>query len=263
MALPLNSHTNQYVFGRGRLFFSRRNNGVFEGLRFIGNCPGFTLSVTSETFTHRASTAGINTTDLTVTTSVDFGGEITCDDLQTENLALLFAGAESTVTQSATPVTNEAIVVNKGFHYQLGVSSGNPMGVTEVSSVTVTNTAGSTTYVLNTDYALDADSGMIYIIPAGAITNGQTIHVNYTATAGDRELVSSGDTGKIEGELRFIAHNGSGDNRDLRLPLCSLSPNGEIPFITADDIASFSFTIGVSQLNTSTSAVYIGGRLVS
>lgn len=261
MALPLNTHTNQYVFGRGRLFFNRRISGVFQGRKFLGNCPGFTLNVESESFTHKSSTSGISTTDLTVTRAVDFGGEITCDDLQTNNLVMLFAGTSSTVTQSATPVTNEAIVVRKDAHFQLGISSGNPMGVRDVSSVTVTNTAGSTTYVLDTDYKLDAESGMIYIITGGAITNGQTVHVDYTATAGDRELVASGSAGSIEGELFFVADNASGANRDLRLPLCSLAPNGDIPFITEDDIASFSFTIGVSTLDSSTSAVYVGGRL--
>lgn len=262
MALPLNTHTNQYVFGRGRIFFNRRISGVFQGRKFLGNCPGFTLNVESETYTHKSSTSGIATTDLTLVRSVDFGGEITCDDVQTDNLAFLLAGTKSTITQSATPVTNEAIVVRKDAHFGLGVSSGNPMGVRDVSSVVVTNVAGSTTYVLDTDYKLDAASGMIYIITGGAITNGQTIHVDYTATAGDRELVASGDSGAIEGELFFFADNaGGGDNRDLRLPLCSLAPNGDIPFITEDEIASFSFTIGVSTLDASTAAVYVGGRL--
>jgi len=168
MALPLNTHTNQYVFGRGRIFI-----GVYSGdanradRRFIGNCPGFTLSVESEKFEHFSSTAGIQTKDLTVTKSVNFNAQVTCDDIQSENLALFLGGTSGTLSQSATPVTNEAIVVQKGYHYQLGLVGSNDVGVREVSSVVVTNVAGSTTYVLDTDYKLDADSGMIYIISDG------------------------------------------------------------------------------------------------
>jgi hypothetical protein len=36
MALPLNTHTNNYVFGRGQLFLNLYAAGVFEGRRFIG-----------------------------------------------------------------------------------------------------------------------------------------------------------------------------------------------------------------------------------
>ena len=106
MALPLNTHTNQYVFGRGRIFI-----GVYSGdanradRRFIGNCPGFTLSVESEKFEHFSSTAGIQTKDLTVTKSVNFNAQVTCDDIQAENLALFLGGTSGTLTQVATPVT--------------------------------------------------------------------------------------------------------------------------------------------------------------
>jgi len=264
MALPLNTHTNQYVFGRGRIFI-----GVYSGdanradRRFIGNCPGFTLSVESEKFEHFSSTAGIQTKDLTVTKSVNFNAQVTCDDIQPENLAMFLGGTSGTLSQSATPVTNEAIVVQKGYHYQIGLVGSNDVGVREVSSVAVTNVAGSTTYVLDTDYKLDADSGMIYIISGGAIINGQTIHVDYTPAAGSRTLVESGTGGAIDAELFFVADNANGDDRDLRIPLCSIAPSGELPFITADELGSMTFDIGISTKDTSTPQIIIAGQDVA
>lgn len=261
MALPLNTHTNQYVFGRGQIFI-----GVYSGdanradRRFIGNCPGFTLSVESEKFEHFSSTSGIQTKDLTVTKSVNFNAQVTCDDIQLENLALFMAGTSGTLTQVATPVTNEAIVVQKGYHYQLGMVGSNDVGVREVSSVVVTDTTGVTTYVLNTDYKLDANSGMIYIISAGAIINGQTIHVDYTPAAGARTLVESGTGGAIDAELFFVADNASGDNRDLRIPLCSIAPSGELPFITEDELGSMTFDIGVSTKDSTTPQIIVAGQ---
>lgn len=261
MALPLNTHTNQYVFGRGRIFI-----GIYSGdttrsnRRFIGNCPGFTLAVESEKFEHFSSTSGIQTKDLTVTKSVNFNAQVTCDDIQQENLALFLGGTSGTLTQSANPVANEAIVVQKGYHYQLGLVGSNDVGVREVTNVVVTNVAGSTTYVLDTDYALDADSGMIFIISAGAITNGQTIHVDYMSAAGARTLVESGTGGAIDAELWFVADNAAGDNRDLRIALCSIAPSGELPFITEGELGSMTFDIGVSTKDSNTPQIIIAGQ---
>lgn len=260
MALPLNTHTNNYVFGRGQLFLNLYAAGVFEGRRFIGNCPSFNLSVESEIFEHVSSTSGIQTTDLKVTKSTKFSGQIVCDDMQPENMALFLVGSQATLSQVATPVTNEAIVVNKGFHFQLGLTVSNKVGIRDVSSVVVTNVAGSTTYVLDTDYKLDADSGMIYIISGGAIINGQTIHVDYTPTAGSRPYIQSGDSGSLQGEIFFVSDNANGDNRDVRIPLATISPSGELPFITADDIGAITFDIGPSTLDSATKQIYIVDR---
>jgi hypothetical protein len=263
MALPLNTHTQNYVFGRGRLFIGVYSDDTSRAdRRYIGNCPGFELEVESEVFEHFSSTSGIQTKDLTVTKSVAFNASITCDDIQAANLALFLGGTNSTLTQVATPVTNEAIIVQKGYHYQLGQVSTNKVGIRDVTSVVVTNVAGSTTYVLNTDYALDAASGMIFIITAGAITDSQTIHVDYTPTAGARDLVTSGTSGAIDAEVFFVADNANGDNRDLRIPLASIAPSGALPFITEDSLGTMTFAVGISTQNSDTAQVYIAGRRV-
>lgn len=261
MALPLNTHTNKYVFGRGRIFIGIYSDDANRAdRRFIGNCPGFTLSVESEKFEHFSSTSGIQTKDLTVTKSVNFNAQVTCDDIQAENLALFLGGTSGTLTQSATPITNEAITVQKGYHYQLGLVGSNDVGVREVSSVVVTHSSGAPTYVLDTDYKLDANSGMIYIISGGAISNGQVIHVDYTPAAGARTLVESGTGGAVDAELFFVADNAAGDNRDLRIALCSIAPSGELPFITEDELGSMTFDIGVSTKDSTTPQIIIAGQ---
>jgi hypothetical protein len=264
MALPLKAHTNQYKFGRGKLYIDLLTAaGAKVGERFIGNCPGFVLSVESEKFDHFSSTAGLRSKDKTVTLAVDFGAQITCDDVTKDNLALFLGGTVETITQSATPVANEAITVKKGYEYQLGATSSNPVGVQKVGSVVVTDVAGTTTYVLNTDYALDADSARILIIAAGAIANDQVIHVDYTPVAGTIQRVTSGTAGALDAAIRFIAANASGENDNLYIPLCSVAPSGELPFITEDDLASFTLDLGVSTLNSNTKQIYIDGVLVA
>ena len=51
-----------------------------------------------------------------------------------------------------------------------------------------------------------------------------------------------------------------GDNRDLRIPLCSIAPSGELPFITGDELGSMTFDIGVSTKDTSTPQIIIAGQ---
>ncbi len=262
--MPLGNHSNTYVFGRGELYVDLFDgNGAKTGERFLGNCPGFTLNIESEQFEHFSSTGGLRKKDLTVTLSVNFNAEINCDDVSAENLALFLGGSVSTITQSATPVTNEAIVVNQGRDYQLGASGSNGFGVQNVGSVVVTDVAGTTTYVLNTDYRLNAAKGRIHILPGGAITDGTTIHVDYTPTAGTFTRVASGGTGSQTGAIRFISDNAAGPNRDLYIASASLAPSGELPLITEDELASFTLAVGINERDSSTPQIEVNGRLVT
>ncbi len=262
--MPLSTHSNDYVFGRGELYVDLiDSNGATVGERFLGNCPGFTLSVESEQFEHFSSTSGIRSKDLTVTQSVDFSAQIQCDDVSSANLALFLGGAVGSKAQVATPVANEPHTVKQGLEYQLGTSSSNPTGVRDVGSVVVTNVAGSTTYVLDTDYRLNATLGRIYIIPGGAIADDQVIHVDYTPVAGSRVQVTSGNAGRLTAAVRFLAANANGTNRDLYIASASLSPEGELPLITEDELASFTLNVGVSEKNSQTAAIIIDGRHVA
>jgi hypothetical protein len=263
MPIAGTNFANTYVFGRGELFVDLfDNNGNKTGERFLGNCPGFSLNIESEQFEHFSSTGGLRKKDLTVTLSVNFNAEITCDDVSAQNLALFLGGTVSTVTQTATPVTNEAITVNQDREYQLGATSGNPMGVQDVTSVVVTNVAGTTTYVLNTDYRLDAAKARIYIIRGGAIANGTIVHVDYTPTAGTITRVSSGGSGSQTGAIRFISDNAAGPNRDLYIASASLSPSGELPLITEDELASFTLAVGINERDSGTPQIIIDGRRI-
>lgn len=335
MALPLRTHVNEYVFGRGRLYVDQFDtSGNPTGERFLGNCPGFTVTVETNEFTHTSSTSGLSTTDLTVNVSVDFGGEITIDDISAENLALFLGGDTSSVTQSASPVADESITpIRSDREYQLGTTTNNPTGVRNVSSVTVESAEGhdasaaatSTAYavgdfvvpatpngryymavvagtsggsaptwptdgttvtdggvtwrdmgtilrVVNTDYRVDAASGRIYIIPGGGLATAigharalatpvdLELYVGYTPAAETRTRVTSGTAGSVSGAVRFISDNAAGSNRDLYIASATLAPSGELPLITADDIASFTVSLGINTRDTSTPQIIIDGR---
>jgi hypothetical protein len=264
MALPLAPHANKYKFGRGKIYVDLFDDaGALQGERFLGNCPGFTLTVASDKFEHFSSTTATRKKDLSVTTQVNFSGSIQCDDVQNENLALFLAGSVETVTQSATPVTAEMRDVLTGYEYQLGATALNPMGVRKVSSVTVKDEAGSTTYVAGEDYTVDADSARVYIIPGGDISDGDTIQFGYTPTAGTKTRISTTESGGLTGAVRFIADNAFGENQNCYIASATLAANGDLPFITENDLASFTLDIGVNEKDSSTPSIIIDGELVT
>lgn len=263
MTLPLNTHANNYVFGRGKIYIDvLDDNGNTTGERYLGNCPGFTLSVASDVFEHYSSTSGLKQKDLSVVTSVNFSAKISCDDVGPDNLALFLGGDKATVTQVATAVTGEAHTVKAGYEYQLGVTSGNPVGVKKVTAFSLEDATDTITYVLGTDYTVDLDTGRFAIISGGAISDGAIVHAGYTPTAGSITRVSTGSTGQVTAAVRFIADNAVGENRDCYIASAALAASGDLPLITENDIAKFDLDVGVNEKDSNTAQIIINGALL-
>lgn len=151
MAAPTTyTRTNEYKIPRGRPAFSRRReDGSYEGYRFFGNCPAFTLTVETENFQHINSEGGLNEVDLDVPISVTRSSNITVDNLSHENQAVWLGAAISSFVQDLTPITDESIKVLADRTYQLGEAQ-DLTGVRSVTvgtvSVTGTTRANSTAY---------------------------------------------------------------------------------------------------------------------
>lgn len=333
MAAPrLTPYTNKYKFGRGRLLFNRLSDGVYEGFRPLGNCTEFNLSIESEQFEHINSESGLEEIDLQFTRSVRRNGSITTDNMSASNLELFLAAVASTVTQSGTGITDEAIgPVTADRTYQLGTSLA-PGGVRNVSAVTAdfkegaeapsranstaydvgdfyvpatpnsrfyvctvagtsavsppvfttngsTFTDGTATFIdlgliaiantADADYIVDTDLGLLSVTTGGAIAAalsrlpaGSTLslEVDYTRAATTREQIATSGSVSLQGELKFISDNPYGDQQDVFLPDCTLAPNGDLPFITGDEVAACTFNVGVNKKDSNTAAVYIDGR---
>jgi hypothetical protein len=329
--------TQNYVFGRGVAYFAEFDaNGRPMGERDLGNVPGLTLNVASETAEHFSSRSGIAKKDLTVTISVAFNSTVEIEDFSAENLALFLGGSVNQITQAATPVTNEVILnLRAGREYQLGATGANPTGVRGVSAVAVraaeltnavaranttayavgdiyksttdvflvttagtsagsapafvTTSIGAATtdgtaivkylgttaaFTVTTDYLLSADAGRFGIEPAATLGQACTLYtdvtggyltgsVDYTPAANTRQQITSTATGSVAGQFRFVADNAKGENRDLFISSASLAPNGDLPFITGNEVAKAAFELGVNERDTSTPLVIIDGRPVT
>lgn len=168
--MPIQHTTNQYLISRGRVYFDPYDaSEQLTGEIDLGNCPGLSITINTEKKDHFSSQTGLRQKDATWLLQVDRTGTLSCDNFSPANASLWLAGQVETKTQAATPVTGELRGVLPGRQYQLGATAANPLGVRNVSAVTVKNEASTTTYAAGTDYNVDLETGRVL----GDIVDGE------------------------------------------------------------------------------------------
>ena len=244
------------VIPRGIVYFDPYDaNSNTTGEIDLGETGGAKLSPKSTSLTYFTARSKLRQQTRDVPTSIARTFALTLDNISMYNLAMFLVGDLSVVTQVATPVVAAPFTVLKGRTYQLG-------GLTparNVSAVAVKN--GSTTYVLNTDYTLDAANGRFTVLATGAITDNLAITVDYTPAAETRNRIISGTTPKI-GALRFVSDSAAGNNKHIYMPKVMMSPNGDVPIIDATDAWQvMTFDVGI-QIKTGFAAIYVDDQAV-
>ena len=252
------------TLGRGEMYFAPFAIGtkVPGAYKFLGNCPAFNLNVAVESLEHFSSTSGIKEEDLSVVVSRQIGGTIECDDMKPQNQAFFFLGSETALTVGAdTGITELLPATEFGGVYQIGVSDTNPTGDRNLLNVVVTDTAtGLVTYVLGTDYTLDAVRGQITFISGGTITEVDDATVDYDIGTSTRSQVVSGQN-QIEGQLMFKANNAVGKDVDHFLPNVQLRPEGDLQMI-GEEFRTMSLSIKALTL-APRAAVYADDQAIA
>lgn len=259
--MAITNITNEYSIPRGRVYFNPfDSNGAETGEIPMGNCPGFTFTAETEKAEHFSSETGLAEKDAALIVKVNRTGSLTCDNFSLDNIALFVSGSTETQSQTAGDVADEAHTVLPGRIYQLGVGSGAPAGVRNITDVVVKSADGVTTYVLGTAYNVDLDLGRVQIISGGTITASTALKISYKTTLKSWSRVKSGATAEVSGSLRVIADNASGTNRDWFMPKVTLTPSGEIPVIQeGTDFTQMQFGVEVLKA-ANREALYIDGR---
>lgn len=223
------------TLGRGEVHFAKfkPRTTAHDGFRFLGNCPAFNLTRSSETLDHYDSTRGLRVKDVSVDLEVTNSGTIECDNVVPENLALFFmAEVEHRAASAETGVNYTIESASPGRGYQLGATATDPVGHSLISNVEVT--AGGTPLVEGVDYSVDLDRGFLRITESTtAVTPDSEVTVTYDVGASQRTIVIAGDQ-QIEGALMFKAYNPVGERVDYLIPHAKLSPNGDIALIGDD-----------------------------
>jgi hypothetical protein len=253
----------EYTIGKGKVYFNAFATGTLNpiGERFLGNCPGFSFVAEAEYVEHYQSTGGVKVKDESVAIQFDSSGKLMIDNLSSANLAMFLFGTTVDLVQTAGAISNESITIrSKDAFYQVGVSTVNPTGVRKLdpgTPVVVTDGPAVITYVSGVDYTFDYDLGRLYVLPGSTMVIGAPVLIDYTKLATTRNHVASGAT-QVEGQIRFIADNPVGIDKDVFMPYVKLTPAGEVELI-GDDWIELEFDLDVLTPSTG-SAVYIDGR---
>jgi len=218
--------------GSGRVYVNRKVGGVYQGFHYIGNATKFEIKENSE-LKERVSKDRSNYGSALNTVYIKKPAEvnITLDDLDKDNLSLVFLGTPSAVSVSGSTVTDEAVTGYKDKIFRTAQR--------KISSVVLTNSAASTTYVLDTDYEItDADLGLIKVLSGGAITDGQALKIDYTYGSMTSNKVAGGTNSNIIMKVLFDGVNQADQAKAVVNVLeAVLSPQSGVDFL-ADDFTS-------------------------
>ena len=265
MAFP----DKNYTLGRGELYFGQYLPGTRQanGLDYIGNTPEITLTTETEELAHYDSDHGVRVKDDSVMLEKNANGSFITDHISPANLARLFLGAASVVTQvSASAQVRTINGVRKGRRYQMGTSVANPSGVRGISGVTVSATPGgggsATPLVLDVDFRVDAETGGILFLSSGLIlTNDEddAVTITYDVDAAQFNQIVSGADAQLEGELFYKSFNPKGERFDYTFPYVQLRPDGDFA-LKGDDWQQINFAFEALKRDDSTEIVYTNGR---
>lgn len=269
------NYGNNYVVGRGKVYFDRFKNGSNNktGEMYFGNTPEFTINTDTETLEHYSSEGGMRVMDASVLLEASQGGSFTCDNINEDNLALWFLGDLEVTAQTQQTGAKEVFnPIMRGRYYQLGTSDVNPTGVRNVTnfqmvkadasiaistgSGDITSIEGATVVTPGGNYEIDLALGRIYVEPDSPDLAGNVqIAVQYDVEEQNRTTII-GKSNMIYGALRMISDNPVGLNKNYFFPKVSISPDGDYA-LKGDDWQVMSFTFKAMQLNSRTQRVYI------
>ena len=265
-----------YVLANGRIEFNQFpiENGVEDktkakGFRYLGASTEFNLTQENETLEHKSSECGFNTTDEEIIISNSMTGNLTLDNINTENLALFFAGEISKVAQNQQAAQTEVLQVFPRLGYRLGVTAANPNGVFSATVTKVetfaskqaaqTGNLPTATLVADTDYEVAHEAGYLMMGETDKIPEeGIWVKVTYSLAQATREvIISKGQS--IVGALMFRGCNAKGENRTYYMPRVRLSPSGDFALKGGEEWSTMGFDVTVLKDNE-LPMLYINGQ---
>jgi len=150
------------------------------------------------------------------------------DDIDADTIGMSFRGDVGALNLPAIAAQASTLSVTPGLWFPLA-----PPGYA-VTNVSVKDSAGVTTYVLGTDYQLDAAGAMIYIIPTGTIVAGDIkTTIDATAVTGKRVTPATKTSLRvgIRGRLKNLAN---GKMLNLVVPDSTLYPGEAVDFLSGN-----------------------------
>jgi hypothetical protein len=127
--------TDNYTLGKGILYFDQFDTtGALTGERDLGNAPSLSFNMTVDMLDHFSSRAGLSAKDKQVTRQITPSFSFTLDEINKDNLGMLFYGNMEDITQAAADNLTTALpaTVAKNLYYDIGARK---VGLTAVDVV--------------------------------------------------------------------------------------------------------------------------------
>lgn len=195
---------SKYFSGQGPLFIGARSaTGEPTGLLFVGDISEASLTPNVETAEIVENVSGSSGIGSSFTKRVEYQFSATLRSMKPAHLAEAIQG--SNTTKAGASVTDEAHTAYLDKFTRLQHN--------KVSAVTVTGSAGTPTYVANTDYILHADEGLIEFVSGGTITDATAVLIDYTYAAQSHVKAAPGNT---ERYLVFAGMNRADNDKQTR-----------------------------------------------
>lgn len=235
-------NTQDILLGRGSLWFANLNatTGKPEHFRHLGNAPGFSLNLETETLEHLNSRSGVRAVDREVILSQKIGVSVTLDEINFDNLALFLSGAvakDQTQSARTTTTTNKLLHADavKGREYELRDASENRLYDLSPTTAHLVVKSGSgavgaaATLAEGTDYTVDRRWGTVFILSTGAHVDGDNLWFTYTSQGSEKliDIVTMLTASKISGFLRFKGINPVNSDKQFLVDLHSVSLKAE------------------------------------
>lgn len=221
---------SKYFRGQGKVFLAPRDAaGNPAGLVFVGDLTSADLSPQIEKEEIIENTTGTNGLGASVTTSRKYSLSMVMRSVKKEHLAIalqadLTTKASGSVTdESHTAYADKMIAL---VHHK-------------VSTVVVTNSAGTTTYTVNTDYIVHADEGMIEILSTGNIADGSTVLIDYSYTAQGHLAANPSSQYQY---LVFAGVNSADNDKQVRCEIYKLKLDPSVLSMITSNITDMTLT---------------------
>lgn len=212
--------TEWSYIGKGSCYLAIK--GSTDPLRAVGNVSEITVSASEDKkeLPDSQNAGGGMANTLRRPSAVEVS--MAMRDFVAENIALATRGAVSEVTSGS--VTSEAVTAR--------LDGLTPLAHINPSSVVVTNVAGTTTYVANTDYIVT--TGGIFIPATSTIPDDTVVHVDYSYSA--QRVVQALVNAGLEYVMRIVGLNEAKSGKPVVVDFHRLifGPTQELSFIGDD-----------------------------
>jgi hypothetical protein len=222
-------------FSSSNLNIAFLGDGVSATVQSAGNSDSVTVSVVDDEYIELGK-MGVFITKLfhaSVTDGPFSVGETVTGGTSsaTGEVAFVGSGYLDVINVSGTFETNEAITGGTSL------GSASLVAVNEEPDVVVTDSEGTTRYVLGTDYRLSAPAGMLMVMSSGSI-DAASVKVSFDYPEKNMQSINALANSSCQGHLRFVGNPDIGPKMIIDVWKASLTISGEVAFI-GEDASSF------------------------